>query len=80
MLEEKLILIAKRQPRSDTWEGIELGDDKLRGESLTDILEKYFQRTMFKGDFRLSPSTGTLYAILSEEKPREKKLSIYGDE
>lgn len=74
-------LIATRIPKTDSWQDVDSENNSILGNSLTDTLENYFQKTLFKGDFRLSPSTGRLFAILNEEeKLPEKKLSIYGDQ
>jgi hypothetical protein len=49
--------------------------------SLTDVLEAYFQKYQYKGDFIISPSKGEIYILLDEmvEIPPPKKFNIYGD-
>jgi len=67
--------------KGDTWELV----DDLPGvtyPTLTDTLEAYFQKTGYKGDYIVSPSTSMLY-IITEAKPEKpkpvKKFNIYGD-
>ena len=57
---------------------------KVIHKSLTDVLEAYLGVTNFKGEYRLAPLDGKLYAIKTTEeevKPEPiKKYNIYGDE
>jgi hypothetical protein len=75
-------LIAVRVPPGDKWK---LVDDErnIIHPSLMDLLEAYYGRTKFLGEFRFSPRDGKIYVIkLKEEiippKP-EKSYNIYGD-
>ena len=76
-------VIATRVPPGDRWS---LVDDskKVIHKSLTDTLEAYLMSTNFKGEYRLAPLDGKLYAIKSSEeeiRPEPvKKYNIYGDE
>ena len=77
---EKNILIAKRVPPGDRWSLLN-GDDTVYN-SLTEILEAYYQRVTVKPQaFRLEPLKGELYVITTEEvaPPPPKKFNIYGD-
>ena len=80
---ERNELIATRVPPGDRFT---LVDDskKVIHKSLTDTLEAYLEVTNFKGEYRLAPLDGKLYAIKSTEeeiKPEPiKKYNIYGDE
>jgi hypothetical protein len=80
MIEEKIILIARRSPPGDNWILI---DDvtKTVHRSLTETLEAYFQKSQRPCDFRLAPLKGELYIITTEEvaPPPPKKFNIYGD-
>lgn len=82
---EKLILIAERI-KGDNWK-LFTKDWWKNCTSLTDTIEEYFQKTQYKGDFRLSPSTSKLYIIEVETEVKneekiiipEKKFDIYGE-
>ena len=80
---ERNEVIATRVPPGDRWS---LVDDskKVIHKSLTDTLEAYLMSTNFKGEYRLAPLDGKLYAIKTTEeevKPEPiKKYNIYGDE
>jgi hypothetical protein len=78
--QEFLELIANRVPPFDRWS---LVGDKVIHNSLTEVLEAWFQKTGEKAEFRLAPLDSKLYAIRSEEieikEPESKKFSIYGD-
>jgi|TARA_R110001583_G_scaffold62915_2_gene184471 hypothetical protein len=80
---ERNEVIATRVPPGDRWS---LVDDskKVIHKSLTDTLEAYLMSTNFKGEYRLAPLDGKLYAIKSSEeeiRPEPvKKYNIYGDE
>jgi hypothetical protein len=77
---EQNVLIAERVPPGDKWSL--LGEEKVH-PSLTDTLEAYMRKTGFRGNYRLEPLNGNLYAIDAEEieveKPKEKVYSIYGE-
>lgn len=79
---ENNILIALRVPPGDRFSLV--GDPKkIVYTSLTDTLEAYFTKTSFKGEYRLDPRGGKLYAIevneveIEEEQPQE--YGIYGE-
>jgi len=78
--QEFLELIANRVPPSDRWS---LVGDKIIHNSLTEVLDAWFQKTGEKAEFRLAPLDSKLYVIRSEEveikEPELKKFSIYGD-
>jgi len=80
---ERNEVIATRVPPGDRWT---LVDDskKVIHKSLTDALEAYLGVSSFKGEYRLAPLDGKLYAIKTTEeevKPEPiKKYNIYGDE
>ena len=80
---ERNEVIATRVPPGDRWS---LAEDskKVIHKSLTDALEAYLGVTNFKGEYRLAPLDGKLYAIKTTEeevKPEPiKKYNIYGDE
>jgi len=77
------MLIARRQPPSDRWRLVSDEPDGTIYKTLTDTLEAYMSKTEFKGDYKLSPLEGKLFAINVEEvimeKPIEKKFSLYGE-
>jgi len=81
-MEEKTnTLIAYRIPPSDRWR---LADEGSEGEihnSLTEVLEAYFQKTQQRCDFKLSPLKGELYALIEQEDEPvlPKKFNLYGD-
>jgi hypothetical protein len=75
-------LIATRVPPGDKWS---LVDDKknIIHDSLTDVLEAFFQKTRTKCEFRLAPLDSELYAIFTHEEEiipeAPKTYDIYGD-
>ena len=74
----KNTLIATRIS-GDCWRFLDpIFPEKNTFNSLTDTLEAYFQKTQYKGDFLLSPSTSKLYIIEEVVKPK-KTFNIYGD-
>jgi hypothetical protein len=80
MVEEKNILIARRQAPGDQW--FLLSDEKTIYKSLTETLEAYYQYSTDKPQaFRLEPLKGELYIITTGEvaPPPIKKYNIYGD-
>ena len=80
---ERNEVIATRVPPGDRWSLVE-DPKKVIHKSLTDALEAYLGVTSFKGEYRLAPLDGKLYAIkTTEEEVRPepiKKYNIYGDE
>ena len=80
---ERNEVIATRVPPGDRWSLVE-DSKKVIHKSLTDTLEAYLMSTNFKGEYRLAPLDGKLYAIKSTEEevvPEPvKTYNIYGDE
>ena len=80
---ERNEVIATRVPPGDRWSLVE-DSKKVIHKSLTDVLEAYLGVSNFKGEYRLAPLDGKLYAIKTTEeeiKPEPiKKYNIYGDE
>ena len=81
-IEETNILIAIRQPPGDRWKLADEPQGKIH-TSLTDVLEAYMQKSGFRGDYRLAPLKGNLYAVSVEEVQITiepiKTYSIYGE-
>jgi hypothetical protein len=73
-------LIANRKAPGDNWV---LVGDNVTHPSLTDALQVYFEKSGFKGAYRLDPLDSKLYAIRTEtikvERVEPKTYSIYGD-
>ena len=82
-IEETNILIARRVPPGDKWRLIANEPNGPLHKTLTDTLEAYMTKTGFRGEYRLAPLKGELYAINTEEIkvtiPEEQKFSIYGE-
>lgn len=78
---EQKQLIAKRVPPGDRWSLINEPDIVI--SSLTETLEKYFQKTKFNKAFYLDPIGGALYSVDRVEieiKPEPiKTFDFYGD-
>jgi hypothetical protein len=78
---EQKQLIAKRVPPGDRWALINEPDTVI--SSLTETLEKYFQKTKFNKAFYLDPIGGALYSVDRVEieiKPEPiKTFDFYGD-
>jgi hypothetical protein len=78
---EQKQLIAKRVPPGDRW--ALSNDPNTVISSLTETLEKYFQKTQFNKAFYLDPLGGALYAVDRVEieiKPEPiKTFDFYGD-
>jgi hypothetical protein len=75
-------LIANRIPPGDRFSLV--GDPKKEVfNSLTDTLEAYFHKTEFRGEYRLDPLNGKLYAIQTQEEEiiaeEPKEYGIYGE-
>jgi hypothetical protein len=83
IIKEKNILIARRVPPGDKYRLVANEPDGPVHKSLTDTLEAYMTKTEFRGDYRLAPLKGELYAISTTEeeiKPEPiKQYSIYGE-
>ena len=73
-------LIAERVPPGDRW--LLTGDStKTVYNSLTEVLEAWFEKNQEKAEFRLAPLDSKAYVIRSENKKPEppKHYNIYGD-
>ncbi len=73
-------LIAERVPPSDRWSLV--GDStKTVYNSLTEVLEAWFEKNQEKAEFRLAPLDSKVYVIRTENKTPEppKRYNIYGD-
>lgn len=91
--------IAIRVPPGDNWkihiiEPNEVIDEPAVYSSLMDVLEAFYTKYKYKGDFKLSPSKGKLFVIVEDESiekyknqlegtilemKKKKNYSIYGD-
>ena len=80
MIEENLELIAKRVPPGDNWTLVD-DIDKNVIEGLVNALTAYLRKTKFKGDYRLSPLDGELYAIreVKSPEPEPEVWDLYGE-
>lgn len=80
---EENILIARRVPPGDRYRLVANEPDGPVHKTLTDTLEAYMVKTGFKGEYRLAPLKGELYAISTTEeeiKPEPiRQYSIYGE-
>jgi len=80
---EENILIARRVPPGDRYRLAANEPDGPVHKTLTDTLEAYMVKTGFKGEYRLAPLKGELYAISTTEeeiKPEPiRQYSIYGE-
>ena len=80
---EENVLIARRVPPGDRYRLVANEPEGPVHNSLTDTLEAYMVKTGFKGEYRLAPLKGELYAISTTEeeiKPEPvKKFSLYGE-
>jgi hypothetical protein len=73
-------LIAIRVPPSDRWSLV--GDStNTVYNSLTSVLEAWFDKNQEKAEFRLAPLDSKVYVIRTENKQPEppKRYNIYGD-
>ena len=77
---ETSILIAERVPPGDQWELVIDKDNIIDG--LVQTLTQYMRKTKFKGNYRLEPLNGRLYAIKEEQvdvqEPEPEKFDLYG--
>jgi hypothetical protein len=74
-------LIAERVPPGDKW--LLVGDStKTVYNSLTEVLEAWFDKNQEKAEFRLAPLDSKVYVIRTENKSPEppKRYNIYGDQ
>ena len=81
MEKETNIIIARRVPPSDRWRLTEEDSEGKIHNSLTEVLEAYFQKTQTRCEFRLAPLKGELYAITTEEvaPPPLKTFNLYDE-
>lgn len=80
MTEEYTELIASRVPPGDNW--TLAGDSKQEVVTgLVNTLNAYVRKNGFKGDYRLSPLSGKLYAIKEREakEPEPQTFDLYGE-
>ena len=81
IIEEEKELIAKRKAPGDNW--ILERDQSTVVDGLVMALTMYMRATKFKGEYRLAPLDGKLYAIkkheieIEEEEPM--KFDLYGE-
>jgi len=80
MTEEYTELIAKRVPPGDNWTLTEDSKQEIVA-GLVNTLNAYVRKTSFKGDYRLSPLSGKLYAIKEKEakQPEPQTFDLYGE-
>ena len=80
-IEEENELIAQRVPPGDNWELLIDRGNPIEG--LVQTLTQYMRKTKFKGNYRLEPLNGKLFAIKSfevkEETPEPEKFDLYGE-
>ena len=78
---ESTILIAERVPPGDQWELVIDKENVIDG--LVQTLTQYMRKTKFKGNYRLEPLKGKLYAIKEEQidvkEPEPEKFDLYGE-
>jgi hypothetical protein len=86
ILQEVNTLIAKRVPPGDRWQLVDVNEKPLSAEIIDGIVEalsEYMRANNFRGDYRLSPLDGKLYAISQQytdvEIPKPKKYDLYGE-
>lgn len=81
IIEEEKELIATRVPPGDNWELVIDQGNTIEG--LVMALTMYMRKTKFKGEYRLAPLDGKLYAIKKHEieiEPEEPmKFDLYGE-
>lgn len=71
-------LIAVRVPPSDRWRLVEDKTETVYN-SLTEVLDAWFEKNQKKADFRLSPLDSKLYVIQNKKPEPPKRFNIYGD-
>lgn len=78
---EELELIATRVPPGDNWELVI--DQGVTIVGLVQALTQYMRKTKFKGNYRLEPLNGKLYAVrmveVDLEEPEEEIWDLYGE-
>ena len=78
---EKNVLIAERVPPGDNWKLVI--DQTNTIEGLVQALTQYMRKTKFKGNYRLEPLQGKLYAINVEQvevkEVEPEKFDLYGE-
>jgi len=79
-MEERYELIATRVPPGDNWVLVGNKDEEVI-EGLVPTLTTYLRQTGFKGEYKLSPLQGELFAIFQEEvpKPEPQVWDLYGE-
>jgi len=81
IIEEEKELIATRVPPGDNWELVIDQGNTIEG--LVMVLTMYMRKTKFKGEYRLAPLDGKLYAIkkheVQVEEPEPMKFDLYGE-
>lgn len=85
-IQEHNILIANRVPPGDRWILVDENNKPIDGNIIEGIIEamsEYMRNNDFKGDYRLSPLSGEIFAIkktsVKIEKPKPKKYDLYGE-
>ena len=78
---ESSVLIAERVPPGDKWELVIDKENVIDG--LVQALTQYMRKTKFKGNYRLEPLNGKLYALREEEvditEPEPERFDLYGE-
>ena len=78
---ENNVLIAERVPPGDNWKLVI--DQTNTNEGLVQALTQYMRKTKFKGNYRLEPLQGKLYAINVEQvevkEVEPEKFDLYGE-
>tara|TARA_R100000027_G_scaffold66613_1_gene62912 strand:- start:177 stop:434 length:258 start_codon:yes stop_codon:yes gene_type:complete len=78
---ESIELIAERVPPGDKWELVIDKENVIDG--LVQALTQYMRKTKFKGNYRLEPLKGKLYAIKEEQidvkEPEPERFDLYGE-
>lgn len=85
-IQEINILIANRVPPGDRWMLVDENGKPINGEVIEGIIEamsEYMRSNDFKGDYRLSPLAGEIFAVketyLEVPKVKPKKYDLYGE-
>tara|TARA_R100001015_G_C4611998_1_gene167467 strand:+ start:546 stop:803 length:258 start_codon:yes stop_codon:yes gene_type:complete len=78
---ESSVLIAERVPPGDKWELVIDKENVIDG--LVQALTQYMRKTKFKGNYRLEPLNGKLYALEEVElditEPEPERFDLYGE-